>query len=198
MIITRKKPFEDVKKSLVGHRKVAIIGCGRCATTCQTGGEKEVSEMSALLEAEGFHIVYFGVVEAQCDERLAKLQLKKTQGADAILSMGCGSGASALSDLTNRPVINSNDTMFLGVVKRLGDYVERCGMCGNCTLTETMGICVKTRCAKGLITGPCGGSHKGKCEIGDGRECAWALVIERMRAARSLGKMSGKSAKRVG
>ena len=90
--------------------------------------------------------------------------------------------------------------MFLGVVKRLGDYTERCGMCGECTLSETMGVCVKTRCAKGLINGPCGGSSGGKCETGQEMDCAWSIVIDRMRAAGRIGQLKrrrkpGKGAK---
>ena len=188
MIITQKKPIEAVIAALSGAKKVAILGCGRCATTCQTGGEKEVGEMKTLLQSKGYAVVYSCVVEAQCDARLTRLALKEVKDADVFLSMSCGSGASALSDLTDKPVAASNDTMFLGVVKRLGDYVERCGMCGECTAWETMGICVKTRCAKGLLNGPCGGSSKGKCEV-DGRDCAWAMVVERMRKVGRLGEL---------
>jgi len=183
MIITRMKRLEDVQAALRGHKRVAVLGCGRCATTCETGGEKEVAEMAKLLESGGHEVAYSGVIEAQCDLRLSRLELRKAGGFDAVLSMGCGSGASALSDLTDKPVLISNDTMFLGVVKRHGDYVERCGMCGECTVSDTLGVCVKTRCSKGLLNGPCGGSHDGKCEVGGEKECAWALVIDRMRKA---------------
>ncbi|MFH0862542.1 MAG: methylenetetrahydrofolate reductase C-terminal domain-containing protein [Candidatus Altiarchaeota archaeon] len=194
MIITKKKPYEEVKKALEGRKNVAVIGCGRCATTCETGGEKEVAEIVKLLESDGHKVPYSGLVEAQCDLRLSRLELRRLDGYDAVLSMACGSGASALSDLTDKPVVTSNDTMFLGVVRRHGDYVERCGMCGDCTISDTIGICVKTRCAKGLLNGPCGGSHDGKCEVGGERDCAWALVAERMRKAgrlEELGKRRG-------
>jgi hypothetical protein len=181
MIITEKKPPEEVLAALNGLHSVAVVGCGRCATTCQTGGEKQVDEMRGFLEAKGFKVVSSGVVEALCDERLAKKFIIGSQGADSYLSMGCGSGSSALADLTDKPVVPSNNTMFLGVVKRIGDYAERCSLCGECTLAETMGVCVKTRCGKGLLNGPCGGPSNGKCELGGGRDCAWTLVIKKMR-----------------
>jgi hypothetical protein len=200
MIITEKKPIDTVLAALQGRKKVAVLGCGRCATTCQTGGEKEVAEMGRLLESKGFKVAHSGVVEAQCDLRLARLGLKKIGDSQAIVSMACGSGGNALAELTNLPVIPTNDTMFLGVVKRLGEYVERCSMCGDCILEETMGVCVKTRCAKGLLNGPCGGSNKGKCEVDGDRDCAWALVIERMRKAGRLKELKkikkGKGRKR--
>ena len=50
MIITQKKPVEELLAMLEGVKKVAIVGCGQCATACQTGGEKEIGEMKAFLE----------------------------------------------------------------------------------------------------------------------------------------------------
>ena len=87
MIITRKKPLDEVIAALEGSRDVAILGCGRCATTCQTGGEKEVAEMKRHLEAKGFKVVYSCVVEAQCDARLTRLALKEAGKVNAFVSM---------------------------------------------------------------------------------------------------------------
>ena len=47
MIITQKKPIEEVM-ALVGDAKtVAIVGCNSCATACQTGGEAQIAELTA-------------------------------------------------------------------------------------------------------------------------------------------------------
>jgi ferredoxin len=186
MIITERKPFQEVLGNLEGFSRVAILGCGRCASTCQTGGERQVEEMKEDLESKGFKVVYTDVIEAQCDERLTKKTLQHMPDVDVFVSMACGSGASALGDLTEKPVIPSNNTLFLGVVKRLGVYDERCSMCGDCTLFETSGICVKTRCSKSLLNGPCGGSMDGICEAEEGRDCAWALIIDRLRRAEKI------------
>jgi ferredoxin len=188
MIITLKKPLDDVLGALIGVSRVAILGCGRCATTCGTGGEKEVNEMGEILKSRGFNVVHSEVVEAQCDMRLTRKAVNASAGAEVVIAMSCGSGASAISDMTDVPVVPSNDTMFLGAVKRLGDYSERCRMCGECTIAETMGVCVKTRCAKGLLHGHCGGSHDAKCEV-EGKDCAWAQVVDRMRKAGSMGQL---------
>ena len=40
MIVTRKKPVEQVLAMLHGVRRVALVGCASCAAACQTGGEK--------------------------------------------------------------------------------------------------------------------------------------------------------------
>ena len=51
MIVTKKKPIEEILKALGPASKIFIVGCGECATTCKTGGEKEIIEMKAMLEA---------------------------------------------------------------------------------------------------------------------------------------------------
>ncbi|MEA1949392.1 MAG: methylenetetrahydrofolate reductase C-terminal domain-containing protein, partial [Thermodesulfobacteriota bacterium] len=58
--------------------------------------------------------------------------------------------------------------------------------CGECILARTGGICPVSRCAKRLLNGPCGGATKGKCEINKELDCAWQLIIDRLKA---LGKM---------
>lgn len=56
MIITRKKPLEELLSMLKGVKKVAIVGCGSCAASCQTGGEKEIAEMKQILEDNGIAV----------------------------------------------------------------------------------------------------------------------------------------------
>jgi len=179
MIITESKPFEEVVESLRGSKRVLVLGCGRCATSCETGGEKQVDDMCERLRAEGFE-AEAGMVEAQCDERLSKLALRG-KSFDAVLAMSCGSGTQAIEALTGKAVVPSNNTLFLGVIKPGRRYEERCTLCGECLLAETGGICPVTRCSKGLLNGPCGGSADGKCEVGDGRDCAWAMINEKLR-----------------
>ncbi len=190
MIITEKKPLEYILEHIKGYSRIGLLGCGRCATTCQTGGSDQVNELKEVLEKKGFKVVYTDIIEAQCDERLSKRSIKNAPNMDVIISMSCGSGASALSDLTEKPVIPSNNTLFLGVVKRLGQYDERCSMCGDCKLDQTNGVCVHTRCSKSLQHGPCGGSRDGVCEVEDIRDCAWALVIDRLRKAGNINNLS--------
>lgn len=55
MIVTRKKPVEQVLAMLHGVRRVALVGCASCAAACQTGGEKELEQMRQLLQEQGVH-----------------------------------------------------------------------------------------------------------------------------------------------
>ena len=40
MIITQKKPIEEVLAMVANAKTVALVGCNSCATACQTGGQK--------------------------------------------------------------------------------------------------------------------------------------------------------------
>ncbi len=40
------------------------------------------------------------------------------------------------------------------------------------------------------MNGPCGGTNNGKCEISQEVDCAWYLIIERMKKLGTLEKLS--------
>ena len=60
-----------------------------------------------------------------------------------------------------------------------------CKMCGQCVLSST-GMSCPMNCPKQLRNGPCGGSTTGKCEINPETECAWQLIVDRMKALDKL------------
>ena len=53
----------------------------------------------------------------------------------------------------------------------------------------TGGICPIVRCSKSLLNGPCGGTNNGKCEISNEVDCAWYLIVERMKKLGTLDKL---------
>jgi len=89
MIITEKKPIEEIRESLTNSKKVFILGCGTCATLNQTGGEEQVKKMAQLLSDK--EIVGTTVVETPCDKRTLKRNLRamstSLNAADTILSL---------------------------------------------------------------------------------------------------------------
>ncbi len=184
MIITQKKPLEELLAMLEGVRKVAIVGCANCAAACQTGGEKEVQEMKALLEERGLEVVATVVPQECCHRMLVKKETKvlRACGAEAIVGMACGDGVQTVADNIPLPIYPANNTLFLGQVERVGIFHEYCRMCGDCVLGETGGICPITKCAKSLVNGPCGGQKNGKCEVNPGNDCAWIQIYNRMAA----------------
>ena len=182
MIITRKKPIEDVLSMLGDARKVALVGCGSCAASCQTGGEKELAELKAFLEERGYEVVATVLPGECCHKMLVKKELKvlKGTGCEAVLGMACGDGVQTVADNISLPVYPANNTMFLGQIERVGMFHEYCRMCGDCVLGSTGGICPITKCAKSLVNGPCGGQKNGKCEVNPENDCAWIQIYNRL------------------
>lgn len=182
MIITQKKPIEELLAMLGSPRKIAIVGCGNCATACQTGGENQVQEMKALLEEKGFEVVATVVPSECCHKMLVKKETKVLRdcGAEAIVGMACGDGVQTVADNISLPIYPANNTVFLGQVERVGMFHEYCRMCGDCVLGSTGGICPVTKCAKSLVNGPCGGQKNGKCEVDPNNDCAWIQIYNRL------------------
>lgn len=182
MIITQKKPIEELMAMLEGTTKVGLIGCGNCATACQTGGEKDLAEMKEYLEAHGKQVVGTAIPDECCQKLLVKKEVKvfKDSGAEAIVCMACGDGAQTIAANLKLPVYPSNNTMFLGQVERVGVFNEACRMCGDCVVGSTGGICPITQCAKSLVNGPCGGQKDGKCEVNPDNDCAWIKIYNRL------------------
>ena len=182
MIITRKKPLDELLAMLGSAKKVALVGCGNCAAACQTGGEKELQELKEILEERGFQVVATILPEECCHKLLVKKELKALRGSDAeaVIGMACGDGVQTVADNITLPVYPSNNTLFLGQVERVGIFHEYCRMCGDCVLGSTGGICPITKCAKSLVNGPCGGQKNGKCEVNPENDCAWIQIYNRL------------------
>ncbi len=182
MIITQKKPIEELLAMLSGTKKVAIVGCGNCAAACQTGGEKEIQEMKTFLEQQGIQVVATALPDECCHKMLVKKETKALRdcGAEAIVGMACGDGVQTVADNIPLPIYPANNTMFLGQIERVGIFHEYCRMCGDCVLGSTGGICPITKCAKSLVNGPCGGAKNGKCEVAPENDCAWIQIYNRM------------------
>lgn len=193
MIVSKTKPVEELTEILKGSESVFVIGCGACATVCESGGEAEVEEMKKLLEGLGKKVTGSVVVDEVCQELLTKKELRahkeEVEGSDILLVMSCGSGVQSAREASDKRVAPANDTLFLANTKRYMNFAEKCSMCGLCVLDEYAAICPVTRCAKGLLNGPCGGTNEGKCEVDPETDCAWALIYRRMEAENRLEDM---------
>ena len=165
MVISERKPMEEILGFLKGCEKVILVGCGQCASACKVGGAPEIEEMTALLEAEGKTVLGSVLPDSTCNLLLNKKELKSVKEelkqADAVYP--------------------ANNTMFIGEVERVGKFEEACKACGECELGWTGGICPVTMCAKGLVNGACGGAKNGKCEVSPDNDCAWVLIYERLK-----------------
>ena len=183
--ITKQKPWEEIVEMLGGVEKVYLIGCGTCATMCQTGGKSEVLAMKDKLEAAGKQVTGWMVIPSACDE-LTKYALEENaadvQAADGILALTCAFGVQTISLYADKLVYPALNTLFIGIEETPGHFTEVCMQCGDCVLGKSAGICPLVRCAKSLLNGPCGGSAEGKCEVSPDIPCAWQMIIDRLQA----------------
>jgi ferredoxin len=186
LIIAKKKPIEEILANLEGEENVFIVGCGECATVTQTGGEKEAAELKAILEEHGKTVVGTDVIAATCQEldlkRIMRQHKEAAEKADVFVVLSCGAGVQSMREATTKHVTPGTDPMFLGNIKRALNYEEKCSVCGQCVLDEYGAICPVTRCAKGLLNGPCGGMNHGKCEVDPEKDCAWVLIHKQLKA----------------
>ncbi len=196
MIVAEQKNLEEIRRMITPFERVLILGCGTCMTVCNAGGEREVSFLHhalQLAEAKNgneTHTFFEDTVKRQCDSEFLDPLAGKAGDVDAVLSLGCGIGVQTIAErFPEMPVLPGVNTSFMGAVKELGVWDERCAACGDCRLEDTGGICPITRCTKGILNGPCAGTKNGKCEANNEMDCAWILIYERLEGLQQLEKM---------
>ena len=187
MIVAEKKPIEEIIDYVKDFQKILIAGCNECVTVCEAGGKKEVGILASALRMyfmnEGKKVDIDEVtLERQCDHEYLEEIRDRIDQYDAVLSLACGVGVQFMAEkYFSTPVFPGVNTCFMGAAEERGVWSERCQGCGQCILGKTAGICPISRCAKRLLNGPCGGSTKGKCEISKDLDCAWQLIIDRLK-----------------
>ncbi len=188
MIVAEKKPIEEIIAQISEYKNILILGCNECVTVCEAGGKKEVGLLASALR---MYFINAGkevkiderTLERQCDHEYLDEIRDIVDRYDAIVSLACGVGVQFTAEkYQNTPLLPGVNTCFLGVTEDRGLWTERCQACGQCLLASTGGICPVSRCAKRILNGPCGGSTKGKCEINAELDCAWQLIIDRLKA----------------
>ena len=192
MIVADKKPIEEIIEEIKNNEKILILGCNECVTVCEAGGKKEVGVMASALRMyflnQGREVsIDERTLERQCDHEYLEEVRDVIDQYDSVVSLACGVGVQFMAEKYHTtPVFPGVNTCFMGVTEERGVWSERCQGCGECILASTAGICPVSRCAKRILNGPCGGSTNGKCEINKELDCAWQLIIDRLKA---LGKL---------
>lgn len=185
MLVTERKPIDEIMGFLAGERSVFLLGCDGCAAASGTGGEPEIRELKTELEGRGVEVVGWKVIDFLCQKALIRTGLRPFSGAlggaDSVVVSTCGIGVQASATVLDLPVHPACNTVSLGGVRGEWQGEERCLECGQCFLEFTAGICPLTACAKGLVNGPCGGAKDGRCEVEpEVRRCAWDVIYERL------------------
>lgn len=185
MVISESKPIEEILGFLNDKNKVVILGCSECATACKTGGEEEIENLKNILEKKDIKTLNSSVLTTSCNDLLTKRELRDLKedinDADIVISLACGNGVQTLAKLLDKQIVPGNNTLFVGEKIRNGIFEENCRTCGECLLGRTAGICPVTKCSKGLLNGPCGGSKDGKCEVDNTIDCAWINIFNQLK-----------------
>ncbi len=187
MIVAERKPIDEIIGFVKNCKKILLVGCNECVTVCYAGGKKEVGILASALKMafmkEGKELEITEVtLERQCDHEYLEEIRNIIDQYEAVISLACGVGVQFLAEkYFTTPVFPGLNTSFMGVTEESGVWTERCQGCGQCILGQTAGICPISRCAKRLLNGPCGGSTDGKCEINKELDCAWQLIINRLK-----------------
>lgn len=188
MIVADKKPIEEIIAEVKDYENILVLGCNECVTVCEAGGKKEAGILASALR------MYFlkqgrdarideVTLERQCDMEYLEELHDRIDPYDAVVSLACGVGVQFMAErYHDKPIYPGVNTCFMGATQARGLWTERCQGCGQCILARTGGICPIARCAKRLLNGPCGGSTAGKCEINKEIDCAWQLIIDRLKA----------------
>ncbi len=99
MLAQKWKPMEEILDSLNGKKKIVVMGCGGCATFYNTGGIKQVKEMTKNLKKSGKEVVSqiclpLGIeaCEIEFSHVFLEAAKKKIEGSDAMLILSCGNG----------------------------------------------------------------------------------------------------------
>jgi ferredoxin len=196
IIVAEQKPISEIASLIYDYEKILLVGCAGCVAVCLSGGEKEVEILAAALrlmrrqQNKPLEILTFVATRACAPEYLADLD-PLTKNVAAVVSLACGVGVQYLADrYPEKWVIPAQDTKFAGGSSEHGIWEERCGLCGDCILHHTGGVCPIIRCAKSMLNGPCGGAQNGKCEINAEMDCAWQLIYNRMKLLNKLDKLA--------
>jgi len=194
MIVGNRKPLAEILQMVKPFKKILLLGCRECITVSAAGGEREVGvlaselKMSRAKDGQEIDIKEF-TLERQCDFEYIDQIKPFVEDYEVIVSMACGAGIQYTAErFPKKIVLPAINTTFLGVTLEQGLWAERCQGCGECILHLTGGVCPVARCAKSLFNGPCGGSSGGKCEVNKETDCAWQLIVDRLKALGQLDK----------
>lgn len=190
MITAKQKPLEEIIRMIAGCKKILIVGCGTCVTVTHAGGESEVKLLASALRMKKKSLrTSEHTVIRQCDPEFLDELKDDISDVDCVVSLGCGAGVQILAEkFPKTRVVPGIDTKAIGGTTLDGELTRMCKGCGDCILEKTVGICPKTRCAKGMLNGPCGGVNDKICEVPDWGICAWVLIFEKMKKLDMLEK----------
>ncbi len=192
MIVVEQKRLDEIEQMTKNYSRLLVLGCETCAAVCFAGGQRQVAEIGSAIriarkmsrqETE----ILEDTVARQCESQFVDQIRDSVTRCDAVLSLACGAGVQTVATVfPDHHVLPALNTRFIGRPEERGVWAEVCLACGDCILWRTGGICPVTRCAKGLLNGPCGGASEGRCEVSKDRPCAWQQIYHALKRLNML------------
>ena len=75
MILTEKKPIEEILNSLKKDKEIFLLACNGCPEAAETGGEKALLEMKEALKKGGKNIAGEAIIDFICNKTLVSMRL---------------------------------------------------------------------------------------------------------------------------
>lgn len=118
MIITKKRPYNGIKKELSKKDKIGVISCNACARMCKTGGREALEELAGKLKNDGFEVVDMDLIGTPCNiDMLEKNQLH----GNAQVALCCDAGIENLKQIfPKNKIIPALKTIGLGAYNNKG------------------------------------------------------------------------------
>jgi len=124
MIITKSRPYSEIKKELNKKDEIGIISCNACARMCGTGGEEAMKQLASKLKKEGFKVVDMDLIGTPCDyDQLNKSQLH----GNVQIVLACDAGVRNLKKIfPKHKIIKGLKSIGLGAYDHKGNiYLVR-------------------------------------------------------------------------
>jgi len=199
MILAELKPAPEVQRLLAPYPRVLAVQCGACSQVEHAEGEAGARDFVARLVREGLRGISLGeIFDHPCQGTKLKRIEERAAEFGAILMLGCSLGTQALAErFPDKPVIAAVNMKLREAEELPSDWAERCLACGDCRLGNLGGVCPLTRCAKGLVNGPCGGAVDEGCEADPASiPCAWEKIAQRLERQGRLAELRAIAAPR--
>jgi hypothetical protein len=204
MQVTVWKSEDEIQRSLVNVRRVAVFSCNVCANLVGTGGRRGLSRMKRLLKKWGKEIVVARTVNVCCSEEIMRQCLRLyiepvKDRCDALIVLSCAGGVKcAFLCKPGIPVVAALDACGSGVIATSMSFFDPglCKGCEHCVLTWTGGICPLAACPAGRKYGPCKKAPVDgtACGIEPDRECVWKKIEKQgdMAALAAMSEIHGR------
>ena len=180
----RLKDKEELVSLLAGKDNLFIIACNKCFKEFETVDEPECAEFEKLAAENGKTVTGSARVDFLCNKTQTekKLQDMIPEGTENVIVISCGLGIQTVADLAGKPVYAASNSLNYRGKHGMALTERKCDACAQCYLNVTGGICPIVDCSKSLVNGQCGGAKDGKCEVDEGRDCAWEKIYQRLKA----------------